>query len=191
MWQARSLYRNLRLSFKKMVVLAFTTVMVLHHCLLMHYLLIFSQNIVCVEPIVIIRAFLLLLYLQGQMRYIPLGGIDIMEQHKLKRKKVVFVIVVALIFILPLVAISKTVLQITSVAHRVTTSNTKIDTISTPQPVIPPGSDWSMYLHDPQRTAATDERVLSTTNAGQLSKLWTFKTGGVIAASAAVVNGTV
>ena len=114
-----------------------------------------------------------------------------MEQYKLNSKKAAFMIIVALIFILPLVAIGKTVIQIASNAHVAATNNTKTDATRTAQPVIPPGSDWSMYLHDPQRTAATDDRVLSTTNTGQLSKLWTFKTGGTIAASAAVVDGTV
>src|SRR5437899_1997904 len=114
-----------------------------------------------------------------------------MKQHKLKRKKVIFVIVIALIFLFPFIAIGKTVVQRAYSVHPPITHNTQTDMTRTAKPSIPPGSDWSMYLHDPQRTAATDERVLSTTNAGQLSKLWTLKTGGVIAASAAVVDGTV
>ena len=114
-----------------------------------------------------------------------------MKQYKLNRKKVAFVVIAAIVFLLPVVAIDKAVLQIAPTVHVATTSNTKTDAIRTAQPVIPPGSDWSMYLHDPQRTAATDERVLSTTNVGQLSELWTLKTGGTIAASAAVVDGTV
>ena len=64
-----------------------------------------------------------------------------MKQRKLNRKKVAFVIIVALIFILPLVAIGNTVRQITSTVHVATTSNTKTDAISPAQPVIPPGSD--------------------------------------------------
>jgi len=115
-----------------------------------------------------------------------------MKQRKLNRKKVIFVVVIALIFLLPLIAIGKTVVQRTySSVHTRITQNTQTDMTRTAKSGIPPGSDWSMYLHDPQRTAATDERVLSTKNAGQLSKLWTFKTGGTIAASAAVVGGTV
>jgi len=114
-----------------------------------------------------------------------------MKQYRLNRKKVAFVVIAATIFLLPLVAIGKTVIQIASSVHVATINNTKTDAMRTTQLSIPPGSDWPMYLHDPQRTAATDERVLSTTNAGQLSKLWTFKTGGTIAASAAVVDGTV
>src|SRR5882762_1598014 len=130
-------------------------------------------------------------YVQGQTTYILRRGIAIMKQRKLNRKKITFVIVIALIFLLPLIAIGKTVVQRTYSVHTRITQNTQTDMNRTAQPGIPPGSDWSMYLHDPQRTAATDERVLSTTNVGQLSKLWTFKTGGTIAASAAVVSGTV
>src|SRR6266705_6547583 len=114
-----------------------------------------------------------------------------MKQRKLNRKKVIFVIVIALIFLLPLIAIGKTVVQRTYSVQTRITQNTQAEMTRTAKPGIPPGSDWSMYLHDPQRTAATDERVLSTKNVGQLSKLWTFKTGGTIAASAAVVGGTV
>ncbi len=51
--------------------------------------------------------------------------------------------------------------------------------------------DWSMYLHDPGRSAASGDTNLSTSNAGQLTKLWSFKTGGVIAASPTIVSGTV
>src|SRR5437588_6040527 len=114
-----------------------------------------------------------------------------MKQHKLKRKKVLFVIVIALIFLFPFIAIGKTVVQRVYSSHPRITHNTQTDMTRTAKPSIPPGSDWSMYLHDPQRTAATDERVLSTTNAGQLSKLWTLKTNGAIAASAGVGGGSV
>jgi outer membrane protein assembly factor BamB len=52
--------------------------------------------------------------------------------------------------------------------------------------------DWPTYLHDPARAAAnTGENTLSTANASKLTQLWTFKTGGVIAASATVVGGVV
>jgi outer membrane protein assembly factor BamB len=53
------------------------------------------------------------------------------------------------------------------------------------------GEDWPMYLHDPGRTAVSGETFLSPSNAGQLKKLWAFRTGGVIAASAAIVGGVV
>ena len=47
-------------------------------------------------------------------------------------------------------------------------------------------------MADGQRTGASPgDTVLSPANAGQLTRLWSFKTGGVVAASAAVVGGTV
>lgn len=52
--------------------------------------------------------------------------------------------------------------------------------------------DWPTYLHDTSRTSANhDESALSPANAAQLSKAWSFKTGGAIAASPAVVGGVV
>ncbi len=51
--------------------------------------------------------------------------------------------------------------------------------------------DWPTYLHDVQRTAASDDTILSPANAGQLKANWSFKTGGPIAASPTVVGGTV
>ena len=54
-----------------------------------------------------------------------------------------------------------------------------------------PQADWNQYLHDLQNTSASNEAILSTTNAKQLSKLWTFKTGSGVAAAAAVVGNTV
>src|SRR6266849_3719699 len=51
--------------------------------------------------------------------------------------------------------------------------------------------DWPTYLHDPQRTAAGGDTILSTSNAGQLGLKWAFPTGGPIAASPSVVGGTV
>ncbi len=59
----------------------------------------------------------------------------------------------------------------------------------TPPPVS--GDDWPTYLHDIERTASSHETVLSPANAAQLTRVWSFKTGGGIAASPAVVNGTV
>jgi outer membrane protein assembly factor BamB len=61
----------------------------------------------------------------------------------------------------------------------------------TPPPV--PGDDWPMYLHDPQRTADSGpgESVISPSNAGQLTRLWSFQTGAGIAASSSIVGGTV
>ncbi len=54
-----------------------------------------------------------------------------------------------------------------------------------------PGEDWPTYLHDIQRSGASSETVLSPANAGSLDRLWAFKTGAGVAASASVVNGTV
>ena len=48
-----------------------------------------------------------------------------------------------------------------------------------------------MYLHDQQHTANQGETFLSTANAGQLVNLWTYKTGGPIAAQATVVGNVV
>lgn len=56
---------------------------------------------------------------------------------------------------------------------------------------LPTGSDWPTYLHDLQRTASTNETILSTANVSNLTKLWSFKTNGAIAASAAIVAGKV
>jgi outer membrane protein assembly factor BamB len=58
--------------------------------------------------------------------------------------------------------------------------------------VVPAGpQDWSTYLHDPQRTSASSEQVLSPTNVRQLTKQWSFKTGGVVEGAPAVVKGVV
>ena len=58
-------------------------------------------------------------------------------------------------------------------------------------PQVAGAEDWPTFLHDPQHTAVSGETFLSTSNAPQLTKLWAFKTGGVIAASPAVVAGVV
>src|SRR5579871_1038180 len=52
------------------------------------------------------------------------------------------------------------------------------------------GADWPIYLHDPQRTDATNDTILSAANITQLTKRWTYKTGGAIEGAAAVVKGT-
>ena len=52
-------------------------------------------------------------------------------------------------------------------------------------------TDWPTYLNNMQRTAATNDTNISTSNAGQLIKLWSFKTGDTIASSPTVVGGTV
>jgi outer membrane protein assembly factor BamB len=51
--------------------------------------------------------------------------------------------------------------------------------------------DWPTYLHDPARSSTSPETTLSPANAAQLTKLWSFKTGGGVAASPSVVGGVV
>src|SRR6266704_4707133 len=51
--------------------------------------------------------------------------------------------------------------------------------------------DWPTYLHDPQRTAAGNDTILSPANAGRLALKWAFSTGGPIAASPTIVGGIV
>lgn len=51
--------------------------------------------------------------------------------------------------------------------------------------------DWPMYLHDPARSSTTGETILSAQNASQLQKVWSFTTGGGVAASPTVVGGVV
>ena len=48
--------------------------------------------------------------------------------------------------------------------------------------------DWPTYLHGVQRSGATDETILSTSNASRLTLLWSHKTGGPIAAQPIVVG---
>jgi len=50
--------------------------------------------------------------------------------------------------------------------------------------------EWSTYLHDGQHTGASADTTFSTGNVAQMAKLWNYKTGGVIAAGAAVSGGT-
>src|SRR5437588_7392836 len=57
--------------------------------------------------------------------------------------------------------------------------------------VVPDAGDWSTYLHDPGRTAASTDLTITPANAGQLTNAWSLPTGGVIAASATVVDGSV
>src|SRR5690349_2898587 len=51
--------------------------------------------------------------------------------------------------------------------------------------------DWPTFLHDPQRTAAGADTLISTSNASQLGLKWAFQTGGPIAASPTIVGNTV
>jgi outer membrane protein assembly factor BamB len=52
-----------------------------------------------------------------------------------------------------------------------------------------PATDWPMYLHDSSLSAASTETILTSAAVPSLRPLWTYKTGGVIAASATVVGG--
>jgi polyvinyl alcohol dehydrogenase (cytochrome) len=53
------------------------------------------------------------------------------------------------------------------------------------------GDDWPTYQHDPERSGASGDTVLSRTNVNSLGLLWTFHTGGPIVASASIVGTTV
>src|SRR5436305_4170385 len=53
------------------------------------------------------------------------------------------------------------------------------------------GNDWPMYGYDVSASSINNEALLSPSNIGQLSKLWSFKTQDVIAASATVVGYTI
>ena len=68
-------------------------------------------------------------------------------------------------------------------------AGTQTSTLGTP--ALPTGSDWPTYLHDAQRTSASNETLISTANASSLTKYWSFKTKGIIAAEAVVVGGIV
>jgi len=53
-------------------------------------------------------------------------------------------------------------------------------------------ADWPTYLHDEQRSGVSpDETTLAAANVDQLVRKWTYKTGGVVAASPTVVGGVV
>jgi outer membrane protein assembly factor BamB len=53
-------------------------------------------------------------------------------------------------------------------------------------------ADWPTYLHDEQRSGVSpDETTLAAANVDQLGRKWTYKTGGVVAASPTVVGGVV
>ncbi len=103
-----------------------------------------------------------------------------------------FIAVLAILFGLPLLAIDRTIIQ-TAASHlaQVVTAKKHPQASSSRKPSLSArGSDWPTYLHDVQRTSSSDEAILSPSNVSQLTKLWSFKTNGSIAASAAIVNGT-
>ena len=51
--------------------------------------------------------------------------------------------------------------------------------------------DWPTYLHDNQRTSASNETIFSPSNAAQLAKVWSYQTGGGVAAESVIVGGVV
>jgi outer membrane protein assembly factor BamB len=115
-----------------------------------------------------------------------------MRYHKLNLKLIKFVAALVIVFSLPLVAVGQAVLQAASNTKLHIVASKPSLSIAVRKPVLPTaGSDWPTYLHDPQRTSASDEKILSPSNVGQLTKLWSFQTNDAIAASAAVVAGTV
>ncbi|HET8907219.1 MAG TPA: PQQ-binding-like beta-propeller repeat protein, partial [Ktedonobacterales bacterium] len=57
--------------------------------------------------------------------------------------------------------------------------------------VVATTDSWPTFMHDTQRTGASVDTTLSTSNASQLGKAWSFLTGGMIASQPAVVNGVV
>jgi outer membrane protein assembly factor BamB len=63
--------------------------------------------------------------------------------------------------------------------------------VVTPAPVAAAGAttDWPTYMHDSSLSGASTETILTTAAAPNLRPLWTYKTGGMIAASATVVAG--
>lgn len=52
-------------------------------------------------------------------------------------------------------------------------------------------ASWPEYLGNGQHTAASSDAATSAANAAQLLPLWSFQTGGVVAAEPVVVQGTV
>src|SRR5271154_5607689 len=48
---------------------------------------------------------------------------------------------------------------------------------------------WTTSLHDNSRTGASSDTVISTSTAPDLTKLWSYATGGPIASQPAIVNG--
>jgi len=52
--------------------------------------------------------------------------------------------------------------------------------------------DWPTYLHDSNRTGTSqDETTLTAGNVARLTQRWSYSAGGPIAASPAIVGGTV
>ena len=116
-----------------------------------------------------------------------------MKHFKPNTRLIKFVAILVLLFSLPLITLARTVLQAGAnpgapYATLHTTARPALKTVLT---LPAAGKDWPMYLHDLQRSSSTGETILSPANAGQLTRRWSFQTGGGIAASATVVAGTV
>jgi outer membrane protein assembly factor BamB/putative flippase GtrA len=112
-----------------------------------------------------------------------------------KTRLIKFLAALALVVVLLLTAIVRSVLQAPPVKGVVLTRPVTVRSGAN-QAVLKPkvwatGSDWPMYLNDIQRTSASSENDLSPSNVGQITQIWSFKTGDIIAASATVVDGTV
>jgi outer membrane protein assembly factor BamB len=116
-----------------------------------------------------------------------------MKNRKLNLKLIKFVATLVLVFSLPLIAVGQVILHATTNGNRLPIAgSTPSSSTRSGKPTLPSaGKDWPMYLHDPQRTAASDEAILSPANAGGLTKRWSFKTNAAIAASPVISGGTV
>ena len=53
------------------------------------------------------------------------------------------------------------------------------------------GQDWPTFLHDVGRSSSTTEAILTPANVPYLRLKWSYLTGGIVAASPAVVGGVV
>jgi outer membrane protein assembly factor BamB len=98
--------------------------------------------------------------------------------------------VLLLIFGLPLLALGKVAWTIIHTQQNGSYQQ-QTSVLAKSSSSLPTGSDWPTYLHDPERTSSTNETILSTANASELTKIWSFHTNGAIAASATVVAGKV
>lgn len=112
-----------------------------------------------------------------------------MKKRKLNLKLIRFVVILAVIFSLPLIAFSQLILHATTNTNSLTTGSKSSP--STGQGKLPAGTDWPMYLDNPQRTSASDETILSPTNAGEIVKRWSFQTGAPVASSPTISGGIV
>src|SRR5579884_443837 len=52
------------------------------------------------------------------------------------------------------------------------------------------GDEWSTSMHDIQRTNASSDTSFNASGSAQLKSLWTYQTGGVIAATPTIASGS-